>query len=102
VVRCQLADHVPHLMVIKRSERDQTVIGAHPPSCPELRPGGDENEQRRKRSTFGNAAQKIKRGRIGPMHIFQRKDDWLRPPAGDYPFGQCPLIADAAIPRMTT
>jgi hypothetical protein len=32
---------------------------------------GAKNEQGRQRAAFGNAAQQVERGRIGPMEIFE-------------------------------
>ena len=84
----KLADHVPHLMAVERRERNRAVMRAHAPGRPELRPGSDENEQGRQRAAFGDAAQHIERGRIGPVHIFNRQHHRLSPRAGHHPIGQ--------------
>lgn len=71
----KLAHHVMHLLTIERHQRNSAVMRACAPRRPELGAGGDENEQRRQRSALGNAPQKIKRARVGPM--LDDEDDGL-------------------------
>ena len=84
----KLADHVPHLRAVKRREGDRAVMRAHAPGRPKFGPGGDENEQGRQRTAFGDAAQQVERGRIGPMQIFKRQHDRLSPCAGHHPISK--------------
>ena len=79
VLRRNLPDHVANLGAVERGERDQTVMGTHPPGWPKLRPGSDKKEQRRQRSALGNAPQKIKRRRISPVRIFDCEHQELPP-----------------------
>ena len=64
---------------VERRQRDRAVMRAHAPGRPELGPGGGDDEQRRQRAAFGDAAQQVERGRIGPMQIFEREHRRLRP-----------------------
>jgi hypothetical protein len=77
-------DHVSNLTTVERHQRNRAVMRTRALGGPEFWPGGDENEQRRQRTAFGDAAQDIKRGRIGPMHIFKRQHHRLNPGAGHH------------------
>src|SRR6516225_2293467 len=61
---------------------------AHAPRRPKFRPSGEENKQRCPRTSFGKAAQKVKRGRIGPMEVFHHYHRWLSPCASHPPIGK--------------
>jgi hypothetical protein len=50
--------------------------------------GSDQNKQRRERTALGNSAQKIKRGRVGPMQILDRQDQRLNARTHYQPVGQ--------------
>src|SRR5262249_14877625 len=71
-----------------RGQRDHAVMAAHIPRRPKFRPSGEENEQRCPRTSFGNAAQKVERGRIGPMEVFHHYHRWLSPCARHPPIGK--------------
>ena len=83
VVRRKVADHMPHLIAVERRERNRAVVRAHPPGQPEFWACADEDNQRRQRAAFGDAAQHVERARIGPMQVFQREHHRLKPGAGD-------------------
>src|SRR6516225_9724141 len=51
----KLADHVPHLRAIKRSQGDRAVMRTHAPGSPKLRSSRDNKEQWRQRTAFGKA-----------------------------------------------
>ena len=88
----------PHLMAIERRQRNRAVMRAHAPGRPKLGPGGDKNEQRRQRAAFGDAAQDIERGRIGPMQVFKRQHHRLDPRTGHHPVRSAPPVVGAAVP----
>src|SRR6516165_8519871 len=84
----ELADHVLHLIAIEWRQRGHAVMRADAPRRPKLRPSGDENKQWCPRTSFGNAAQKVERGRIGPVEVFQYYHRWLSPRASHPPIGK--------------
>jgi hypothetical protein len=62
---------------------------AHSPRRSELGSGGNEQQQGRLRSAFGDSANEIDCGRISPMDIFKREHDWLTTRTGYDPIGHC-------------
>ena len=71
----KLLDHVSNLMTVEWYQRNRAVMRTRAPRWPEFRPGCHENEQRRQRAAFGDAAQKIERGRIRPLQVFECQND---------------------------
>ena len=74
----EFADHLPHLGAIEQRERDRAVMRARAPRRVKFRARCRHDEQRRQRAAFGEAAQYIERGRIGPMQVLEREHDRLR------------------------
>jgi hypothetical protein len=64
------------------------VIGAHAPRRPELRPRRRYNEQGCQRAAFGNTAQHVESGRIGPVQILECQHDGLNLCARQHPIGE--------------
>ena len=58
---------------------------AHGPGRSEFRPRGGDDQQRGLRAALGERAQKIERGRVGPVQILEGENHWLRPRAGQHP-----------------
>ena len=84
----KLLHHVSNLVTVERHQRNRAVMRTRAPGRPKLRPGSQQNEQRRQRAAFGDAAQNIECCRIGPMQVFQGQHDWLRARASHQPIGQ--------------
>src|SRR5258705_2911010 len=55
----KLSHHVPHLLAVERHQRNRAVMRTYAPGWPELRPGSQQNEQRRHRAAFGDATENI-------------------------------------------
>ncbi len=50
---CDLPDHFSHLRAVERRERNNAVVRAHGPGCPEFRPRGGDDQQRGLRAALG-------------------------------------------------
>jgi hypothetical protein len=85
----KLCHHVAHLLAVKRRERNRAVMRAHAPRRAELRPRRRQYIERRQRPPFGDAAQHIERGRIGPVQILKCQHHRLRLGPRHHPIGEC-------------
>lgn len=74
----ELADHLSDLRAIEWGEREHAVMRAQAPGRAELRPRSRDDEDGRLHPALGKSLHKIKRGRIGPLQVFERERDSLR------------------------
>ena len=69
------------------------MVGARRPRRAEFRARRRDDHERRRRASFSEHLQQIKRGRVGPMEVFEGEHERLRAGAREHPSDHCSELA---------